>query len=361
MRWQFPTVSNASSMSVRQIAQLAGVSFSTVSLALNDSPRISAETKAKILQLARKLDYKPNPKINELMSHLRARPKTKTEACLGVMALYDSPRPWERRPSIRTWNGMQARAKALGYRLETFWPQAPGMTMRRLRTVLDARGIQGLLCFGSSNFEEKFPEELDHYAIVTIGLSIQSSLHRIISHFYADTTRSLNRIYELGYRRPGLVVRRDEEIRCNHTYTSAYLGWCDYTLGAAGTVPVLRLEGADLTPMGDWLDRCRPDVLVLVHLHDQLREIDTLLRNRSLKVPDGIGVAVVSTVLEGTKYSGVAPHRFLMGTRAVDLLVNRITNRDFGFPTNPRIEMVEGHWVDGFSLRKNASVKAGTH
>ena len=342
-------------MSVRQIAKLAGVSFSTVSLALKDSPRISARTKLKVRQIADKLGYRPHPKINELMSHLRSRPRAKTEACLGVLAFYDTPEPWQRRPSIRTFAGMQTRAKALGYRLETFWPQAPGMTPRRLRTVLDARGIQGLLSFGSSHFEEKFPEELDHYAIVTIGLSIQTPLHRIISHFYADTTLSLNKIHSLGYRRPGLVVRRDEEIRCNHTYTSAYLGWCDYNLGAAGTVPVLRLDSTDLGPMGDWLDRCRPDVVILVHLHDQLKEIDTLLRDRGLKVPEEIGVAVVSTVLDGTHYSGMAPHRFLMGTRAVDLVVNRIANREFGFPTNPRIEMVEGHWVDGFSLRRSST------
>lgn len=162
----------------------------------------------------------------------------------------------------------------------------------------------------------------------------------------------MNKIYALGYRRPGLVVLRGEEIRCNHTHTSSCLGCCDDTLGAVGTIPVLRLENADLRPLGDWLNRFRPDVLVLGHLHDKLQAVDAFLRERCLKVPDDIGVAVVSTVLDGTNYSGVAPHRFLMGTRAVDLLVDRIENRDFGFPVNPRIEMVEGHWVDDFSLRR---------
>jgi hypothetical protein len=36
----------------------------------------------------------------------------------------------------------------------------------------------------------------------------------------------------------------------------------------------------------------------------------------------------------------------------VELLVDRIANRDFGFPASPRIEMVESVWVNGASLRR---------
>ncbi|OGS21833.1 MAG: hypothetical protein A2252_00035 [Elusimicrobia bacterium RIFOXYA2_FULL_39_19] len=48
------------SVTIKDIAKEANVNFSTVSLALNNHPRISSETKAKINAIAKKLNYIPN-------------------------------------------------------------------------------------------------------------------------------------------------------------------------------------------------------------------------------------------------------------------------------------------------------------
>jgi LacI family transcriptional regulator len=45
---------------IRDVARLAGVSIGTVSKALNASGRLSAETRAKILRIAKEIDYRPN-------------------------------------------------------------------------------------------------------------------------------------------------------------------------------------------------------------------------------------------------------------------------------------------------------------
>ena len=50
-------------VTIKDIAALAGVSFSTVSLVLNGKAsenRISGKMEEKILALAKELDYKPN-------------------------------------------------------------------------------------------------------------------------------------------------------------------------------------------------------------------------------------------------------------------------------------------------------------
>lgn len=47
-------------VTLKQIAELAGVSIGTVDRALNDRGRISTDTKEKILKIAKQLDYKPN-------------------------------------------------------------------------------------------------------------------------------------------------------------------------------------------------------------------------------------------------------------------------------------------------------------
>lgn len=45
---------------IKDVAKLAGVSISTASLALNNKPRVSEETKEKVLQAAKELGYRPN-------------------------------------------------------------------------------------------------------------------------------------------------------------------------------------------------------------------------------------------------------------------------------------------------------------
>jgi LacI family transcriptional regulator len=45
---------------IRDVARLAGVSIGTVSKALNANGRLSAETRAKVLEIAKAIDYRPN-------------------------------------------------------------------------------------------------------------------------------------------------------------------------------------------------------------------------------------------------------------------------------------------------------------
>ncbi|MBX7244441.1 MAG: LacI family transcriptional regulator [Candidatus Sumerlaeaceae bacterium] len=52
---------------IRDIAQMAGVSRSTVSLAINDSPKINADTKKKITDLIDKVGYRPNQTARNLV------------------------------------------------------------------------------------------------------------------------------------------------------------------------------------------------------------------------------------------------------------------------------------------------------
>ncbi len=338
-------------MNVRHIARLAGLSPSAVSLALRDSPRISAATKTRVVRLAKEVGYAPDAKIVHLMRHLRKPRAVRQQACFGVVSFYDSPRPWEKsRHLTRIYEGLTQRAGELGYRLEPFWLRAPGMTYRRFRGILEARSIEGLLCFGSPDFDQEFPGELNQQAVVTLGLSIRTPLHRITSHFYNDTVTALEHAHRLGYRRPGLVLGSYEETRSAHAHSAAYLGWCEHVLGPDHALPVVRLTELEKKPLLAWLEKQQPDVLLFVHVSDMLPRLHALLKEQHIPVPGRLGIVALSHLVEGSGFSGLQQNQHLMGAWAVELLAARIANRDFGIPASPRIEMVESEWIESGSL-----------
>lgn len=58
-----------SGVNIKQLAQQLNLSISTVSRALNDGYDISPQTKKKVLELAKKLNYQPNPFASSLRRH----------------------------------------------------------------------------------------------------------------------------------------------------------------------------------------------------------------------------------------------------------------------------------------------------
>jgi LacI family transcriptional regulator len=88
-----------------------------------------------------------------------------------------------------------------------------------------------------------------------------------------------------------------------------------------------------------------------VHVYDVLQEFQEVLQRNGIRVPEDLGLAAVTQILDGTGLSGMQQNQTLMGAWAVELLEARIMHQDFGIPENPRIEMVESHWTEGQSLR----------
>jgi DNA-binding LacI/PurR family transcriptional regulator len=226
------------------------------------------------------------------------------------------------------------------------------MTYRRFGEILSARGIDGLLCFGSPDFNEEFPPELGGLAVVTVGLSIRTPLHRVTSHFYNDTLNALNRAHALGYRRPGLVLGTHEDTRSAYAHASAYLGWCEHTLGPGAALPLLRLREVEEPALTSWLVAERPDVVIFVHLPNMIARFRTALKRLQVDVPKRLGVLVLSHEVEGSGFAGLQQNQRVMGAWAVELLAARIANRDYGIPREPRTELVESEWINGPSLRR---------
>src|SRR5688572_11182124 len=106
-------------LTMQQVAAAAGVSKATVSLALHDDPRITAEVRAKVQEAARRLGYRPNPLLAVHMAHLRTSRPARWQATLGFLVQLPKEAWAEQalRPPGLSYAGALERARALGYTL----------------------------------------------------------------------------------------------------------------------------------------------------------------------------------------------------------------------------------------------------
>ena len=74
-------------VTMADLARIAGVSSTTVSLSLSHSPKIPDETRNRILAIARKHGYHPNPYVSALMRYRRKRVAVEHPVALALITL----------------------------------------------------------------------------------------------------------------------------------------------------------------------------------------------------------------------------------------------------------------------------------
>ncbi len=342
-------------MTMRELAQLAGVSQATISLALRNHPRISAETKARVTALVKKHKYVVDGRVSELMRTIRSHTSDQLTGCLGLISLYPEERPWlsqRRRPHlIRLHRSIVKRAGELGYRVEPFWIKNPTMTLNRLSRILETRGILGLLSLGAPDLDEEMPVELHKFVIVTQGASISTRLHRVHGHWANDTNLLLMTLKRRGYRRPGLILQQYQDGRNAHLIAAMYLYFARYEFDRLD-IPILYAgSSVDQEGLENWYAQHRPDVIVYYDHESHYRSIETFLKNKKLVVPRDIGLAVLDATVQIDDITGVHQNIEQMGISAVDMLVSRLQQGETCIPKVAKVESVEGTWIEGETLR----------
>lgn len=349
-------------MSVRSIARELGVSPTAVSLALQDSPRVSAGLRERVRRLAQTQGHVPNARLAELMREVRQSGAPAYRETIGLISLFPEERPWVERPLYGhlglVREGARQRAEAHGYKLEDFWVKRPGLTPVRLRAILEARGIRGLLCLGSLDPEERFPPALQSFAVVTHAASIPDRLHRVVSHFVSDARTLFEQLLRRGYRRPGLAILVSGDRRTDHLYSATFLSHQERKF-AGPPVPILRAEEWNEAEFSAWFSRHRPDVVVLHQYETYTAEVDAWLARRRIAVPREVGLALLDKVPDRRRYTGICQDPVLTGEMATEMLLGRMLLGDFGLPESPRVELVQGRWNEGRTLRPADSAAAG--
>src|SRR5690606_21270407 len=145
---QFTMMENSPSMAA--IAKRAGVAKSTVSMALRNDPRITVAQRKRIQNVAQKMGYQTNALVAQLMAELRKSRKQKPRAPLDVINIWHTPVESNLEISnTKSWLvGFEERATQLGYSIDRFWINEPGVKPARLAGILEARNVQGVIFHG---------------------------------------------------------------------------------------------------------------------------------------------------------------------------------------------------------------------
>lgn len=278
----------SSPVSMRTIAQQAGVSHVTVSLALRNDPRLPLETRQRIQAIAHELGYRPNPLVHALMAQVRtAKPVTRTTT-LAFVTAFPTRDGWRKASHIfrEYYEGAVERAQQSGYQIEEVWAKEPGMTGRRLTQVLLARNIRGLIIGPVPTARGHLSLDWSQFAAAALGYSMtRPDLHRAAANHYLGMTLALRKLRRLGHRRVGFAIPDSSEERVNRANLAAVLTY-QRTQRPANRVPPLLMRGDwDEKAFRTWVCRYRPDAVIS---HAAMVALD--VRRFGMRVPEDVAV-----------------------------------------------------------------------
>jgi DNA-binding LacI/PurR family transcriptional regulator len=345
-----PTV-NADRITMRQVAERAGVTQATVSMALANHPRISAETRSRIRALAERMGYRPNAYLSVLMRARRRRRPVPDRPVLALVSPFPTEDGWRSAPAptVRQMReGALERAAERGYDAQEFWLHRDQMDNQRFSEILRSRGIQGVLV-GPVPAGAAAPQlAWEHFASVCLSPPFANlTLMTVCNDHYFSCLRVVQECHRRGYRRPGLALLHSHQGRFHGRWEAGVLFAQRQLADVDATEPLFLGEWDDAAALAAWAERERPDVVITPGAEALL----PVMLSLGWKVPATIGLAGLGLSSRRQRCAGIFQNGRLIGATGVDALIAMMERNERGLPEQARTLMVEGIWHGGDTLR----------
>lgn len=334
---------------LRILADSAGVSAATVSMALRNHPRIGADTRHRIQELAERMGYRPDPQVRKLMRHLRT---ARTQRIPGkICSVWTSawPEPIDAAWSGAVVRGAKRRAEELGFAWDTITFEElyrnPDQAARKLR----ARGVEGLFLpplHRTRSLPVSGPWE--HFSIVAASYSILApNFRRVIPNQFGNMLLLCGKLRSLGYQRIGLCIPYDHDRRQNHHCTGGLAAF--HIANSLKMIRPLLQETFLYEEIVHWINREKPDVIITGSDYSGGKLREEMDRNDI----DDVAIAI-TTVEKNSSWAGIDELPERVGSRAIDLLGGMILQNEQGLPEDPSVILIDGIWHSGESApRRN--------
>jgi LacI family transcriptional regulator len=189
---------SAKPVNLRDVAKRAKVSVATVSMVLNENPRISRATQMRVQQIIDLMGYRPNRLAQSLSSRYT-----------GVLAVM--------LPALRHGfgdayfgeliSGICDRAGKLGYKVMLEQAKPDFIKNRDHIAIYERRFVDGTLCLGCNDRHHFLADFTDRkYPLVVVDNYLQQwNLDYVVCDYRAGTEQVMNYLLQLGHRKIGFI------------------------------------------------------------------------------------------------------------------------------------------------------------
>lgn len=328
---------------MREIAKACGCSQATVSLALRGDRTIPEPTRQRIAEVAHRMGYRSNPLVSALMSLKRQRRPVRHGTVIAYVTSHRPNDPWRSRPFyVAMFEGAVERARELGCEIEEFNLRAPHMTARRLRAMFDIRGILGAIIAPLPNAERRLDLDLSGLAAVGLGLSVaQPTIERVSNDHFQSMKLAVQQCLALGYRRLGFAISQETSKRLEDRWLAGFSAALEVNQ-VETRLPVLmpKLQRDIPGSLPEWLERGRPDVVILGNAEQEIQE----------RIPVSIGLVSLGVTLPRGPLAGIYQNDRLIGQTAAERVIANLQANRFNAPEEGCLYLIAGHWVEGVSV-----------
>jgi len=332
-------------VTVKDIARDAGVSPATVSLALRDDPRIADETARKVKETAQRLGYRPDPHLSHLMGYLQRDKARGGGSVIGILSDFTEAEMRAHAYLSLMLSGVEERCAQLGYK-PTIFSLGKGVGLKRMRAILEARGIQGLVLMPFRNLLFRMDDfDFSIFSVVAIGYGLQSpQLNRAASQQTLAAMRVVEHVMQSGYQRIGVVLPQEIDQRTHHRYLAGFLGQIASKGNPSVAIPPFLFQKLDREALRAWIRKHRIEAIV-----SSSRELPEVLEELGMRLGEDIALAMVD-------YRGTRPVAHMevpyaaIGKAAINLVHGQLSVNERGIPELAAAFTVPGIWNDGPSL-----------
>jgi DNA-binding LacI/PurR family transcriptional regulator len=337
----------AERVTLRDVAAKVGMHYSTVSLALRGDLKIAEATRDRVRAEAERMGYRPDAMLSALSS-FRHRRSQGFVGTAGYLVMEPAEKILARGDGhADALLAARAHSERVGMKLDVINVNQPGLGPGRMASLLDARGIRGLILAPLPKPGAFMSLPWEKFSCVALGYSVtEPGLHRACLHQSRTMRGLLRALRELGYERIGLMMELRANLRTDYHFLGAYLAEAQLQPPERRVAPLLA-EDHDVAGVQAWFDAERPDCVVGCEPRHH-----ALVREAVGSIPKGCGFSLVGVSNATREFAGMNERWDVLGESAVSMLLSLLRANDQGIPEHPRFALVEGRWVWRPTVRK---------